>query len=71
VRFADVRSGSPADKAGLRRGDVLISFGGAPIANTQDFTYQLRKRQPGDTVQVIVLRDGKEVTAEVTLVARQ
>jgi hypothetical protein len=71
VRFADVRSGSPADKAGLRRGDVLITFGGAPIANVQDFTYQLRNRRPGDTVEVVVLRDGKEVTAAVTLVPRQ
>jgi PDZ domain/Peptidase family M28 len=71
VRFADVRSGSPADKAGLRRGDVLVKFGGAPIANIQDFTYQLRKRRPGDTVEVVVLRDGQEVAAQVTLVPRQ
>jgi hypothetical protein len=71
VRFADVRNGSPAAKAGFRRGDVLVRFGGAPIANIQDFTYQLRKRQPGDTVEVVVLREGKEVTAQVTLVPRQ
>ena len=71
VRFADVRNGSPAAKAGLRRGDVLVRFGGAPIANIQDFTYQLRKRQPGDTVEVVVLREGKEVTAQVTLVPRR
>jgi peptidase M28-like protein/PDZ domain-containing protein len=71
VRFADVRNGSPAAKAGFRRGDVLVRFGGAPIANIQDFTYQLRKRRPGDTVEVIVLREGKEVAAEVTLVPRQ
>ena len=49
----------------------MVRFGGAPIANIQDFTYQLRKRQPGDTVEVVVLREGKEVTAEVTLVPRQ
>jgi len=71
VRFADVRNGSPAAKAGFRRGDVLVRFGGAPIANIQDFTYQLRKRQPGDTVEVVVLREGKEVTAQVTLVPRR
>jgi hypothetical protein len=71
VKFADVRAGSPADKAGLRRGDVLISFGGAAIANVQDFTFQLRSRQPGDVVKVTVLRDGEQVTADVTLASRQ
>src|SRR5215203_2737095 len=67
VRFADVRPGSPAEKAGLKRGDVMISFGGAEIANVQDFTFQLRSRNPGDVVKVVVLREGKEVAADVTL----
>jgi hypothetical protein len=70
VRFADVRAGSPAQKAGLKRGDVLISFGGASIANLQDFTFQLRNRKAGDVVTVTVLRDGQEVTADVTLGTR-
>jgi hypothetical protein len=70
VKFADVRAGSPAQKAGLQRGDVLVSFGGASIANLQDFTFQLRSRKAGDVVQVTVLRDGREVTANVTLGTR-
>jgi hypothetical protein len=70
VKFADVRAGSPAQKAGLQRGDVLVSFGGAPIANLQDFTFQLRSRKAGDVVTVTVLRDGHEVTADVTLGTR-
>jgi S1-C subfamily serine protease len=71
VRFADVRPGSPAEKAGLKRGDVMISFGGAAIATIQDFTFQLRNRKPGDVVKVVVLREGKEVAADVTLEARR
>jgi hypothetical protein len=71
VKFADIRAGSPADKAGLKRGDVLISFDGASIANLMDFTFQLRSKKPGDAVHVVVLRDGREVTADVRLVARQ
>ena len=71
VKFADVRSGSPADKAGLKKGDVMISFGGAAIANLQDFTFQLRSRKVGDVVKVIVLREGKELSVDVTLEARQ
>ena len=71
MKFADVRSGSPADKAGLKKGDVMISFGGAAIANLQDFTFQLRSRKVGDVVKVIVLREGKELSVDVTLEARQ
>ncbi len=70
VKFADVRAGSPAEKAGLKRGDVLVSFAGAPIANLQDFTFQLRSRKAGDVVTVTVLRDGQELTADVTLGTR-
>jgi membrane-associated protease RseP (regulator of RpoE activity) len=71
VRFADVRQGSPAEKAGLRKGDVLVRFGGAEIATLYDFTFALRSRRPGDTVTVVVKRDGADVEAEVTLASRQ
>ncbi len=67
VKFAEVRAGSPAAKAGLRGGDVMISFGGAPIKTLYDFTFALRERKPGDKVDVVVLRDGKEVKATVEL----
>jgi len=49
----------------------MISFGGAAIANLQDFTFQLRSRKVGDVVKVIVLREGKELSVDVTLEARQ
>ncbi len=71
VRFSDVREGSPAAKAGLRGGDVLVEFGGKPIDNLYDFTYVLRQSKPGDKVQIKVLRDGKPVVADVTLTKRQ
>jgi hypothetical protein len=71
VKFADIRPGSPADKAGLRRGDVLVQFDGQPIATLYDFTFALRSKQPGDKVRVVVIREGKEITADVELVARQ
>jgi hypothetical protein len=70
VKFAEVRAGSPAAKAGLRGGDVLIAFGGAPIKTLYDFTFALREKKPGDRVDVIVLRDGKEVRATVELTTR-
>jgi S1-C subfamily serine protease len=71
VKFADIRPGSPADKAGLQRGDVLVQFDGQPIATLYDFTFALRSKQPGDKVRVVVMREGKEITADVELVARQ
>jgi hypothetical protein len=67
VRFADVRDGSPAALAGLRRGDVLTSFDGKPVKTLYDFTYALQSKRPGDRVEVIVLRDGQEVKASVEL----
>jgi hypothetical protein len=71
VKFADVREGSPAAKAGLKAGDILVEFDGKPIQNLYDFTYALRERQPGDAVKVKVMRDGKPVEATATLSARQ
>jgi len=56
VKFADVTAGSPAAQAGLKGGDILIEFDGAPIQNIYDFTYALRGHKPGDTVVVKVLR---------------
>jgi peptidase M28-like protein/PDZ domain-containing protein len=70
VKFADVRENSPAARAGFRRGDVMISFGGAPIKTLYDFTFALRDRRPGDKVEVVVLREGKEVRAMVELSSR-
>jgi Peptidase family M28/PDZ domain/PA domain len=70
VRFADVREGSPAAKAGLRAGDVLTEFDGKPIQNLYDFTYALRAHKPGDEVLVKVLREGRTIEAKVLLVKR-
>ena len=70
VKFAEVRTGSPAAKAGFRGGDVMISFGGMSIKTLYDFTFALREKKPGDRVEVIVLRDSKEVKATVELTNR-
>lgn len=69
-RLADVRDGSPAHKAGLQPGDVVIEFGGKPVASLMEFTYVLRAHKPGDTVLVKWKRDGAEMEAEVTLARR-
>jgi len=71
VKFADVRDGSPAGKAGFKAGDVLVEFDGQKIDNLYDFTYALRAHKPGDKVTVTVLRDDERVTREVTLEVRK
>jgi hypothetical protein len=71
VKFSDVRPGSPAAKAGLKAGDVLVQFGGKPINNLYDFTDALRRSKVGDVVEVKVLRDGQPITASVKLEQRK
>jgi Peptidase family M28/PDZ domain/PA domain len=70
VKFADVSAGSPAAKAGFKGGDVMVEFDGKKIDNLYDFTYALRAKQPGDKVQVKVIRDGKTIEETVLLTRR-
>jgi S1-C subfamily serine protease len=71
VKFSDVKPGSPAAKAGLKAGDVLVQFGDRPIKNLYDFTDALRRSKVGDVVEVQVLREGKPVNASVKLEQRK
>ncbi len=71
VRFADVREGSPAAKAGLKGGDIMIEFDGKKVANLMDFTVLLRQKKAGDEVSVVVIRGGQNVTVKVLLTARK
>ena len=70
VTFPGVTPGSPADKAGLRAGDILVRFGGREIRNIYDYTYALAERAPGERVSLAVRRGGQEVTLEVVLGSR-
>ncbi len=67
VKFADVTAGSPAAKAGLKAGDIMVEFDGKPLGNLYDFTYALRAKKPGDEVKVKVIRDNKPLEVTVTL----
>jgi len=71
VKFSGVRSQSPADKAGVLKGDVLIEFGGLEVHNLQDFTIALRRCAPGDTVSLKVQRAGKVLEFSATLTRRE
>ena len=66
VKLSGVRGGGPADKAGLKGGDVIVEFGGQKIANIYDYTYAMDAVKIGQPVRVIVLRDGKSISLSVT-----
>jgi hypothetical protein len=62
-----VTKGSPAERGGLKGGDIMIQFGESKIGGLEDFDSALRKYKAGDRVPIVVRRDGKEVKLEVTL----
>ncbi len=71
VKLTGVRTGGPADKAGLTGGDVIIEFAGQKITNIYDYTYALDAVKIGEPVKVVILREGKKVTVTVTPEARE
>jgi TolB protein len=67
VLLGDVRAGGPADRAGIRGGDRIVEMAGTRIENLYDMTYALQDHKPEDTIDVVVLRDGKRLTLRATL----
>src|SRR5262249_14687260 len=67
VLLSGVRSGSPADQAGLKGGDVIVRFDGIRVDNIYDYTFALRSRKPGQQVRITVQRGGGEVDLLATL----
>lgn len=61
-----VLSDSPADKANLKKGDIIIELGGKKIDGLAEFRYQLYKHNPGDEVEVVYVRDGE--TEKTTII---
>lgn len=71
VKLTGVRGNSPAEKGGLKGGDVIVEFAGQKIANIYDYTYALDAVKIGTPVKVIVERDGQRVELNVTPEARK
>ena len=64
-----VKNGA-ADKAGLKQNDRILSFDGEQIQSTSDVKNVLKKHKIGDTVKMVVERDSKKITVEITLQAQ-
>jgi serine protease Do len=65
--IADVTKGSPADKAGLKRGDVIVEFNGKPLMTGSELPRLVAATKPGTKVNLKIIRDKKEreVTVDV------
>lgn len=71
VQLSGVREGSPAGKAGLKIGDIIIKFGGINIKSVQDYTLALGNFKPGDEIEIVIKRGNETLTLKATLVARR
>ena len=60
-----VSEDSPAEKAGLRSGDIVLSFAGTEIGELRDLTRAVASTSPDETAEVVVLRKGERMTLEV------
>jgi len=67
VLVEDLQVDGPADKAGIKAGDVLLTFGGSPLRNVRDLALELYLYNIGDTVSVQVLRNDVPFSAKVAL----
>ncbi len=71
VLIGGVRPEGAAERAGMRRGDLLVELAGTPIRDIYDFMYVLQRSKPGDTVKAVVDRGGKRRQLAVTFGASQ
>ncbi|MBQ2637503.1 trypsin-like peptidase domain-containing protein [Candidatus Saccharibacteria bacterium] len=65
--YSSVISGSPAEKAGLKDKDIIISVNGVKIGKAGSFSSLIGEYKPGDTVELLVLRNGNEIGIKLTL----
>jgi S1-C subfamily serine protease len=63
----EVFEGSGAETAGIQSGDVIIALDGVPVLGGDDLQAQVRAHQPGETVEILIIRDDEEITITATL----
>ncbi|MPZ84660.1 MAG: PDZ domain-containing protein [Actinophytocola sp.] len=67
ARVQNVKDGGAAGKAGIEQGDVITKVGDRDVANAAELIIAVRKHKAGETVAVVLARDGRELTVQVTL----
>lgn len=71
LKLDGVRPGSPAEKAGLRAGDVVVRLGQTQIKNVYDYTYALGELRAGVEAEAVIRREGREITVRIVPEKRQ
>ena len=67
AKISGVSEGSPAEKAGLKAGDVIVKFAGKTITGLYDLSFVLKEKKPGDEVEVVIVRGGETITLKAQL----
>lgn len=67
VAILEVVKDSPAQSAGLQKGDIIVKLNDKDISSLAEFRYELYKNKPNDKIKITYIRDGKENTTDLTL----
>ena len=70
VLVQEVMRGQPAERAGLKRNDVIVELNGDPVTEMQKFRIRVAEMPVGSRIQLVVLRDGRRVPIGLTLAER-
>jgi len=70
VKIGGLAPDSPAAKAGLQKGDVIVKLGSHSFSNLREYSDVLKKYKPGDRINIVFVRNGKEITAEIELASK-
>ncbi len=70
VLVQSVMEGQPAERAGLKRNDVIVELNGDPVTEMQKFRIRIAEMPVGSRIQLVVLRDGRRVPIALTLAER-
>lgn len=67
VRLDDLYENEPAERAGIKVGDIIVEFGGVPIRTSEELLSRVRRAAPYSTVKVVVVRDGQRLEIPVNM----
>jgi hypothetical protein len=68
ILVSSVTPDSPAEEAGVERGDLIIALDGEPVGNPESFVDRIRELEPGDEISLTILRTGEEEAIEIEVV---
>ena len=71
VRISGASKNSPAEKAGVQTGDVIVEFDQTKIENLYDYVYVLQSVKPNQSTKISVLRKGQVVELNITPVLKE